>query len=36
MLGLPKTSEINHQLAKKAIYAKFQLNNATKKKSMRI
>ena len=32
MLGLPKTTEINHQLAKKTIYAKFQLNNATKEK----
>ncbi|MFQ0999108.1 DUF4391 domain-containing protein [Gilliamella sp. BG6] len=32
MLGLPKTTEINHQLAKKTIYAKFKLNNATKEK----
>lgn len=30
MLGLPKITELNQQIAKKAIYAKFQLNNAAK------
>ena len=32
MLGLPKSTELSKQLAKKAIYAKFQLNTATKGK----
>ena len=32
MLGLPKSTELNKQLPKKAIYAKFQLNTATKGK----
>lgn len=32
MLGLPKITELNQQVAKKAIYAKFQLNNAAKDK----
>ncbi|WP_239350246.1 DUF4391 domain-containing protein [Snodgrassella communis] len=32
MLGLPQTTEINQQLAKKAIYTKFQLNNAARQK----
>ena len=30
MLGLPKSTEMNKQLPKKAIYAKFQMNTATK------
>lgn len=30
MLGLPKNTEIKKQLPKKAIYAKFQMNTATK------
>ncbi|XKM13843.1 DUF4391 domain-containing protein [Orbaceae bacterium ac157xtp] len=30
MLGLPKLTELDQQIAKKTIYAKFQLNNATK------
>ena len=30
MLGLPKSTELNKQLPKKAIYAKFQMNSATK------
>ena len=32
MLGLPKTTEMNKQLPKKAIYAKFQMNTAAKEK----
>ena len=32
MLGLPKTTELNKQLPKKAIYAKFQMNTAAKEK----
>lgn len=32
MLGLPKSTEINKMLPKKAIFAKFQMNNATKEK----
>lgn len=32
MLGLPKTTEMNKQLPKKAIYAKFQMNTAAKTK----
>ena len=32
MLGLPKSTELSKQLPKKAIYAKFQLNTATKGK----
>lgn len=32
MLGLPKSTELSKQLPKKAIYAKFQLNAATKGK----
>lgn len=32
MLGLPQTTEINQQLSKKAIYTKFQLNNAARQK----
>lgn len=32
MLGLPKSTELNKQLPKKAIYAKFQMNTATKDK----
>ena len=32
MLGLPKSTEMNKQLPKKAIYAKFQMNTATKDK----
>lgn len=32
MLGLPKTTEMNKQLPKKAIYAKFQMNTAVKDK----
>ena len=30
MLGLPKSTELNKQLPKKAIYAKFQMNTASK------
>ena len=30
MLGLPKTTEMNKQLSKNAIYAKFQMNTAAK------
>lgn len=30
MLGLPKTTEMNKQLPKKAIYAKFQMNTTAK------
>lgn len=30
MLGLPKATELNKQLPKKAIYAKFQMNTAAK------
>ena len=30
MLGLPKSTELNKQLPKKAIYAKFQMNTAAK------
>lgn len=32
MLGLPKATEMNKQLPKKAIYAKFQMNTAAKAK----
>jgi len=32
MLGLPKTTELNKQLPKKAIYAKFNMNTAAKDK----
>ncbi|NUE66101.1 DUF4391 domain-containing protein [Snodgrassella sp. ESL0253] len=32
MLGLPQTTEINQQLAKKTIFTKFQLNNAARQK----
>ena len=32
MLGLPKTTELNKQLPKNAIYAKFQMNTAQKAK----
>lgn len=32
MLGLPKTTELNKQLPKKAIYAKFAMNTAAKDK----
>lgn len=32
MLGFPKATEINKQLPKKAIYLKFQMNNAEKEK----
>lgn len=32
MLGLPKSTEMNKMLPKKAIYAKFQMNNTTKEK----
>lgn len=32
MLGLPKITELNQQLPKKAIYAKFQMNTAAKEK----
>lgn len=32
MFGLPKCTELNKQLPKKAIYAKFQMNNAAKEK----
>ena len=32
MLGLPKSTELNKQLPKKAIYAKFQMNTAAKEK----
>lgn len=32
MLGLPKTTELNRQLSKKAIYTKFQMNTAVKEK----
>lgn len=32
MLSLPKTTELNKQLPKKAIYAKFQMNTAEKNK----
>ena len=32
MLGLPKTTEVNKPLTKKAIYAKFQMNNSEKEK----
>lgn len=32
MLGLPKTTELNKQLSKKAIYTKFQMNTAAKEK----
>lgn len=33
MLGLPKITEMSKQLPKKAIYAKFQMNTAAKKKT---
>lgn len=32
MLGLPKATEVNKPLTKKAIYAKFQMSNAEKEK----
>ena len=32
MLGIPKSTEMNKQLPKKAIYAKFQMNTAAKDK----
>ena len=32
MLGLPKATELNKQLSKKAIYTKFQMNTAAKEK----
>ncbi len=32
MLGLPKATELNKQLPKKAIYTKFQMNTAVKEK----
>ena len=32
MLGLPKSTEVNKQLPKKAIYQKFQMNTASKEK----
>ena len=32
MLGLPKSTELNRQLPKKAIYTKFSMNNAAKDK----
>lgn len=32
MLNFPKTTEINKQLPKKAIYLKFQMNNIEKEK----
>lgn len=32
MLGLPKATGMSKQLPKKAIYAKFQMNTATKEK----
>ena len=32
MIGLPKSTEMNKQLPKKAIYAKFQMNTASKDK----
>ncbi len=32
MLGLPKATELNKQLPKKAIYAKFKMNTAEKEK----
>lgn len=32
MLGLPKTTELNKQLPKSAIYAKFQMNTAAKER----
>ena len=32
MLGLPKSTEMSKQLPKKAVYAKFHLNTATKEK----
>ena len=32
MLGLPKSTEVNKQLPKKAIYSKFQLNTVAKAK----
>lgn len=32
MLGLPKATEVNKPLTKKAIYAKFQMNNSEKEK----
>lgn len=32
MLGLPKITELNQQLPKKAIYAKFQMNTAAREK----
>ena len=32
MLGLPKATELNKQLPKKAIYAKFKMNTTEKEK----
>lgn len=32
MLGLPKATELNKQLPKNAIYAKFQMNTAERAK----
>ena len=32
MIGLPKTTELNRQLPKNAIYAKFQMNTAEKER----
>ena len=32
MLGLPKSTELNKLLPKKAIYAKFQMNTAQKER----
>ena len=32
MLGLPKATELNKQLPKNAIYAKFQMNTAAKER----
>lgn len=32
MLGLPKTTEMNKQLSKTAIYAKFKINNSVKER----
>ena len=32
MLGLPKSTELAKQLPKKAIYAKFMMNNAQKER----
>lgn len=32
MLGLPKSTEMRKRLPKKTVYAKFQMNTATKEK----